>query len=213
MNKPSIHEIIRQRILILDGAIGTVIQQYALSDKDFRGEEFREHSVPLKGNNDLLNLSRPDVIREIHRAYIQAGADIIETNTFNSNAVSQEEYRTAHLVYRLNQAGARLAREEADRAWAEAGRTVYVAGSMGPTSRTLSLSPDVNRPEYRPMDFDTLAATYAEQVRGLIDGGVDLLLVETVFDALNAKAALYAIAQVQFTPSPKCRQNGKRLCP
>ncbi len=197
MNKPSIHEIIRQRILILDGAIGTVIQQYALSDKDFRGDEFREHPVPLKGNNDLLNLSRPDVIREIHRAYIQAGADIIETNTFNSNAVSQEEYRTAHLVYRLNQAGARLAREEADRAWAEAGRTVYVAGSMGPTSRTLSLSPDVNHPEYRPVDFDTLAATYAEQVRGLIDGGVDLLLVETVFDALNAKAALYAIAQAQ----------------
>ena len=194
MKKLAIQDVAKERILILDGAMGTSIQQYKLGEERFRGELFREHPVPLKGDNDVLNLTCPEVIREIHRAYIEAGADIIETNTFNSNAVSQEEYRLEGWVYRLNFEGARIAREEADQA--DEGRVVYVAGSMGPTSRTLSLSPDINRPEYRPVDFDALAATYAEQARGLIDGGVDLLLVETVFDALNAKAALYAICQV-----------------
>lgn len=193
MKKEKIQDAVRSRILILDGAMGTAIQRYGLTEEEFRGEEFGIHPVPLKGNNDILNLTRPEVIREIHRAYIEAGADIITANTFNSNVVSQEEYRTEGLVYRLNREGTRIAREEVE----TAGRTVYVAGSMGPTSRTLSLSPDADRPEYRPVDFDTLAATYEEQAEGLIDGGADLLLVETVFDGLNAKAALYAIERAQ----------------
>ena len=188
-----IQDEIKKRILILDGAMGTAIQQYGLTEADFRGSEFISHPVNLKGNNDILNLTCPEVIRQIHRSYIEAGADIIETNTFNSNAISQAEYRGEKLVYRLNYAGAKLAVTEAR----AASHQVYVAGSMGPTSKTLSLSPDVNRPEFRPVDFDTLVSTYAEQVSGLIDGGVDLLLVETVFDGLNAKAALYAITQVQ----------------
>ena len=195
-----IQDEIKKRILILDGAMGTAIQQYGLTEADFRGSEFISHPVNLKGNNDILNLTCPEVIRQIHRSYIEAGADIIETNTFNSNAISQAEYRGEKLVYRLSYAGAKLAVTEAR----AASHQVYVAGSMGPTSKTLSLSPDVNRPEFRPVDFDTLVSTYAEQVSGLIDGGVDLLLVETVFDGLNAKAALYAITQVQekkdFTP-------------
>ena len=180
-----IQDEIKKRILILDGAMGTAIQQYGLTEADFRGSEFISHPVNLKGNNDILNLTCPEVIRQIHRSYIEAGADIIETNTFNSNAISQAEYRGEKLVYRLNYAGAKLAVTEAR----AASHQVYVAGSMGPTSKTLSLSPDVNRPEFRPVDFDTLVSTYAEQVSGLIDGGVDLLLVETVFDGLNAKAA------------------------
>ena len=188
-----IQDEIKKRILILDGAMGTAIQHYGLTEADFRGSEFISHPVNLKGNNDILNLTCPEVIRQIHRSYIEAGADIIETNTFNSNAISQAEYRGEKLVYRLNYAGAKLAVTEAR----AASHQVYVAGSMGPTSKTLSLSPDVNRPEFRPVDFDTLVSTYAEQVSGLIDGGVDLLLVETVFDGLNAKAALYAITQVQ----------------
>ncbi|MDE7074542.1 MAG: homocysteine S-methyltransferase family protein, partial [Odoribacter sp.] len=157
-----IQEEIQKRILILDGAMGTAIQRRGLTEADFRGNEFARHEVNLKGNNDILNLTRPDVIREIHHAYIEAGADIIETNTFNSNALSQQEYRCEPLVYRLNREGARIAAEEARRAADGNGgmRRVYVAGSIGPTSKTLSLSPDVNRPEYRPVDFDTLAATY-----------------------------------------------------
>ena len=173
-----IQDEIKKRILILDGAMGTAIQQYGLTEADFRGSEFISHPVNLKGNNDILNLTCPEVIRQIHRSYIEAGADIIETNTFNSNAISQAEYRGEKLVYRLNYAGAKLAVTEAR----AASHQVYVAGSMGPTSKTLSLSPDVNRPEFRPVDFDTLVSTYAEQVSGLIDGGVDLLLVETVFE-------------------------------
>lgn len=190
-----IQEDIKKHILILDGAMGTAIQEYGLSESDFRGTLFARHPGNLKGNNDILNLSQPGIIRNIHRAYIEAGADIIETNTFNSNAVSQEEYQCADLIYRLNYEGAKNAVQAIRESHTE--RPVWVAGSMGPTSCTLSLSPDVNRPEYRPTDFDRLVATYTEQVKGLIDGGVDLLLVETVFDGLNAKAALYAIAQVQ----------------
>lgn len=188
-----LEELLKERILILDGAIGTAIQKYRLTETDFRGGLFASHAVNLKGNNDILNLTRPDIIRNIHRDYIEAGADIIETNTFNSNALSQEEYRCAGLVYRLNYEGARLARSVAEKT----ARPVWVAGSIGPTSKTLSLSPDVNRPEFRPVDFDLLTGTYANQVSGLIDGGVDLLLIETVFDGLNAKAALYAIDRVQ----------------
>ena len=152
--------LLEERILILDGAMGTAIQQYQLEEKDFRGEEFVNHPVNLKGNNDILSLTRPDIISRIHQSYIDAGADIIETNTFNSNAVSQADYQCSADVYRLNYAGARLAREVADKA----GRPVYVAGSIGPTSKTLSLSPDVNQPAFRAIDFDTLAATYAQQI-------------------------------------------------
>ncbi len=175
--------------------MGTAIQKFGLTETDFRGTEFAGHPVNLKGNNDILNLTNPEIIRKIHQAYIEAGADIIETNTFNSNAISQEEYHCESLVYRLNFEGASIARKTVESV--DPAKTVWIAGSMGPTSKTLSLSPDVNRPEYRPVDFDSLVSTYAEQVRGLIDGGADLLLVETVFDGLNAKAALYAIEKVQ----------------
>lgn len=185
--------LLEEKILILDGAMGTAIQQYQLTERDFRGKEFAAHPVNLKGNNDILTLTCPDIIARIHQTYIDAGADIIETNTFNSNAVSQADYECAEYVYRLNYEGARLARQMADKA----GRTIYVAGSIGPTSKTLSLSPEVNRPEYRSIDFDSLTATYEQQVCGLIEGGADILLVETVFDGLNAKAALYAIDKVQ----------------
>lgn len=195
-----LEELLKERILILDGATGTAIQKYRLTETDFRGELFASHAVNLKGNNDILNLTRPDIIRNIHRDYIEAGADIIETNTFNSNAVSQEEYRCAEWVYRLNYEGARLARSVAE----NTARPVWVAGSIGPTSKTLSLSPDVNRPEFRSVDFNRLAEAYAVQVSGLIDGGTDLLLIETVFDGLNAKAALYAVDRIQ-------REKGTRL--
>lgn len=190
-----IQEEIKKRILILDGAMGTAIQGYGLTEADFRGAEFAAHPVALKGNNDILNLTCPDLIGQIHQSYIEAGADIIETNTFNSNAVSQEDYHCEQLIYRLNYEGAQIAVESVRKACPS--RKVSIAGSIGPTSKTLSLSPDVNRPEFRPIEFDTLVATYTEQVRGLIDGGADLLLVETVFDGLNAKAALYAIEKVQ----------------
>ncbi len=188
-------ELLKEKILILDGAMGTSIQRRGLSEADFRGVEFAAHGVELKGNNDILNLTRPDIIADIHREYIDAGADIITANTFNSNAVSQAEYDCAGFVYRMARAGAEIAREVAN----AAGRKIFVAGSIGPTSKTLSLSPDVDRPEYRSVDFDTLAAAYTEQVRGLKDGGADVLLIETVFDGLNAKAAVWA-AQASGLP-------------
>lgn len=188
-----LRKLLKEKILILDGATGTAIQKFGLTEKDFRGQRFVTHPVNLKGNNDILNLTKPEVIQSIHRSYIEAGADIIETNTFNSNAISQEEYHCSELVYTLNYEGARLAKQAASLA----NRPVFVAGSIGPTSKTLSLSPDVNHPEFRPVDFDTLTAAYMTQINGLIDGGADLLLIETVFDGLNAKAALYAIDRVQ----------------
>ena len=190
-----IQKDIKKHILILDGAMGTAIQEYGLSENDFRGTLFARHPVNLKGNNDILNLTQPGIIRKIHQAYIEAGADIIETNTFNSNAISQEEYQCTDIIYQLNYEGAKNAIQAVKESHTD--RPVRVAGSIGPTSCTLSLSPDVNRPEYRPVDFDRLVDTYTEQTKGLIDGGADLLLVETVFDGLNAKAALYVIAQVQ----------------
>ena len=188
-----LRKLLKEKILILDGATGTAIQKFGLTEKDFRGQRFVAHPVNLKGNNDILNLTKPEIIQSIHQSYIEAGADIIETNTFNSNAISQEEYHCCELVYTLNYEGARLAKQTAS----QARRPVFVAGSIGPTSKTLSLSPDVNHPEFRPVDFDTLAAAYTTQINGLIDGGADLLLVETVFDGLNAKAALYAIDRIQ----------------
>ena len=185
---------LQNRIYILDGATGTALQQFRLTETDFRGEEFAQHPIPLKGNNDVLNITRPDVIRQVHQNYIGAGADIIETNTFNANAISQTEYGCTEWVERFNLEGARLAKEVAS---ACKERQIYVAGSIGPTDKSLTLAPDPDQPTYRIVNFDTLANAYASQVAALIEGGVDLLLVETIYDGLNAKAALYAIAKVQ----------------
>jgi 5-methyltetrahydrofolate--homocysteine methyltransferase len=188
--------LLQQRILILDGAMGTMIQRHGLTEADYRGERFAEHPHDLKGNNDLLLLTRPDVIRGIHAEYLAAGADILETNTFNATAISQADYHLEAVVYELNVAGARLAREVCDEYTAQnPAKPRFVAGVLGPTSRTASISPDVNDPAYRNVSFEQLVETYLEAIRGLTDGGADLLLVETIFDTLNAKAALFAIEQ------------------
>ncbi len=185
-----------RRILILDGAMGTMIQSYRLQEADYRGERFRDWPSDLKGNNDLLVLTQPAIIREIHAAYLDAGADILETNTFNSTSISMHDYGMESLVPELNRAAARLAREVADEFTArDPARPRFVAGVLGPTSRTASLSPDVNNPGFRNIHFDQLVAAYTEAVQALVEGGVDLLLVETIFDTLNAKAALFAIQQ------------------
>ncbi len=192
----TLQSLLAQRILILDGAMGTMIQRHNLTEADFRGARFAGSATPLKGNNDLLCLTRPDVIAGIHRAYLEAGADILETCSFNSNSVSQADYCLQSLVYELNLEAARLARREADAFTARTPhKTRFVAGVLGPTGKTASLSPDVNHPGARHITFDELAAAYAEAIRGLADGGADLLLVETVFDTLNAKAALFAISE------------------
>jgi 5-methyltetrahydrofolate--homocysteine methyltransferase len=191
-------DLLARRIAILDGAMGTMVQRHRLEERDFRGERFAAHGHDLRGNNDVLVLTRPDVIGGIHRQYLEAGADIIETNTFNANAISQADYGLEGLVYDLNVAGARLAREAADGVSARTpDRPRFVAGSIGPTNRTLSISPDVNNPALRAVTFDQMKAAYVDQVRGLIDGGVDLLLLETIIDALNTKAAIVAIREVE----------------
>jgi len=188
--------LLQQRLLILDGAMGTMIQRHKLQEADYRGERFSDHAHDLKGNNDLLLLTRPDVIRSIHAEYLAAGADILETCTFNATAVSQADYKLESIVYELNVAGAKLAREVCDEFTAkDPAKPRFVAGVLGPTSRTASISPDVNDPGFRNTSFDELVATYDEAIRGLTDGGADILLVETVFDTLNAKAALFAIEQ------------------
>ena len=188
--------LLSQRILVLDGAMGTMIQRHGLQEADYRGERFAEHPHDLKGNNDLLLLTRPEVIRGIHCEYLAAGADILETNTFNATAVSQADYQLESIVYELNFAGAQLARAACDEYTAQdPAKPRFVAGVLGPTSRTASISPDVNDPGYRNTHFDALVETYSEAIRGLCDGGADLLLVETVFDTLNAKAALFSIEQ------------------
>jgi len=190
--------ILAERVLILDGAMGTMIQRHTLGEAEFRGERFKNHHKDLKGDNDLLVLTQPAIIGGIHREYLAAGADIIETNTFNGQAVSQADYDLEPITYELNLAAARLAREAADEyTKKDPSRPRFVAGSMGPANRTLSISPDVGNPAFRSITFDTLKDAYADQVRGLIDGGVDLLLVETIFDTLNAKAAIVAIDEVQ----------------
>jgi len=190
-------DILRERILVIDGAMGTMIQARGLEEADFGGERFADHPRDLKGNNDLLSLTRPDVIRAIHEAYLEAGADVVETNTFNSTAVSQADYGTEAVVRELNEAAARLARQACDAAEAsDPSRPRYAAGVIGPTNRTASLSPDVNDPGLRNTDFEELRAAYSEAARGLLDGGADLLLVETIFDTLNAKAAIFAILEL-----------------
>lgn len=190
----TIENSLRKRILVLDGAMGTMIQRYQLSEEDFRGTRFKDHSKPLKGNNDLLCLTRPDVIRKIHAEYFAAGADIAETNTFSGTTIAQADYRMENVVYELNKAAAAIAREVADEFSRKTpDKPRFVAGALGPTNKTASLSPDVNDPGYRAITFDQLVEAYHEQIRGLVDGGADILLVETVFDTLNAKAALFAI--------------------
>jgi 5-methyltetrahydrofolate--homocysteine methyltransferase len=187
-------DLISRRILLLDGAMGTMIQTHGLSEAEFRGERYRDHPVPLQGNNDILSLTRPDVIGEIHRAYLEAGADIVQTNTFSSTRVAMADYGVEEDVYDINRAAAQVARAAADECTAkDPSRPRFVAGSIGPTNRTASLSPKVGDPGFRNVTFDQLATGYAEQARGLLDGGVDILLVETVFDTLNCKAALFAI--------------------
>jgi 5-methyltetrahydrofolate--homocysteine methyltransferase len=187
-----IQKIARERILILDGAMGSMLQDYRLDEAGYRGARFADWPHPLKGNNDLLNLSQPQIVEEIHAKYFAAGADMVETNTFNAQTVSMADYGMESLVRELNLAGARLARKAAD-AYSTPDKPRFVAGAIGPTNRTLSLSPDVNRPGYRAISFDELATAYQEQTEALIEGGVDVLLVETIFDTLNAKACLYAI--------------------
>ncbi len=182
------------RILILDGAMGSLIQNYRLDESGYRGARFQSWSQPVKGNNDLLNLTRADIIEDIHRQYLEAGADIIETNTFNAQIISMADYGMESLVREINVEGARLAKRAAE-ALSTPEKPRFVAGAIGPTNRTLSLSPDVNRPAYRNITFDGLAAAYQEQAEALMEGGVDVLLIETVFDTLNAKAALYAVQE------------------
>lgn len=184
------------RILIIDGAMGTMIQRYKLGEADYRGDRFKDWDQDVKGNNDLLSITQPDIIREIHGEYLKAGADIIETNTFNATTISMADYAMEELAYDINVAAAKVARQAADE-WTAKDETKprFVAGAIGPTNRTASISPDVNNPGYRNTSFDELVTAYAEQAKGLIEGGVDLILIETVFDTLNAKAAGFAVLQ------------------
>lgn len=192
-----IKEILKERILVLDGAMGTMIQRHPLEEEDFRGKHFKNHGKALKGNNDLLSITRPEIIKEIHALYYEAGADMAETNTFSGTTIAQADYDLQSAVYDINYQSARIAKEVADEFTAsEPHKPRFVAGSMGPTNRTASISPDVNDPGFRAVTFDDLVQAYKEQATALLNGGADLLLVETVFDTLNAKAALFAIEEV-----------------
>lgn len=189
-----IEETLLKKILVLDGAMGTMLQGYKFSEEDFRGDRFVDHPCSLKGNNDLLSLTQPDAIKTIHRKYFEAGADLVETNTFSSTSIGMGDYQMEAWVYEMNFESAKLAREVADEFTKKnPDKPRFVAGSIGPTNRTASMSPDVNDPGYRTVTFDELVVSYTEQVKGLVDGGSDVLLVETIFDTLNAKAALFAI--------------------
>lgn len=190
--------ILKDRILILDGAMGTMIQKYKLEEEDFRGERFKDWEILLKGNNDLLSLTRPDVIAQIHREYLEAGADIIETNTFSGTTIAMADYGMEELVYEINYESAKIAKQLCEEFTAKnPDRPRFVAGAMGPTNRTASLSPDVNDPGYRAVTFEDLRVAYKQQAEALLDGGADILLVETIFDTLNAKAALFAIDEIR----------------
>ena len=194
----TIWQEIEKRILVLDGAMGTMLQQYKFTEEDFRGDRFKDFKLPLQGNNDLLSITQPQAIRDIHAKYFEAGADIVETNTFSGTTIAMADYELEDLVYELNYESARIAKEVAHEFTVkEPHKPRFVAGSIGPTNRTASLSPDVNRPEFRAITFDELRIAYKQQVEALLDGGVDLLLVETIFDTLNAKAALFAIDEVK----------------
>jgi len=192
-----IEKILEERILVLDGAMGTMLQRHNLTEEDFRKERFESHERSLKGNNDILSLTRPEIIKEIHCKYLEAGADIIETNTFSSTSISQSDYGLEEIVYDLNYRSAIIAKEAAaEFTKKNPNKPRFVAGSIGPTNRTCSISPDVNDPGFRSISFDQLVQSYREQITALIEGGVDILLVETIFDTLNAKAALYAIDEI-----------------
>jgi 5-methyltetrahydrofolate--homocysteine methyltransferase len=193
-----IQEEIKKRILVLDGAMGTMLQRYNFSEEDFRGERFKDFPYSLKGNNDLLSITQPQAIKDVHALYFEAGADIVETNTFSGTTIGMADYHLEDIVYELNFQSAKIAREVADEFTAKnPEKPRFVAGSIGPTNRTASMSPDVNDPGYRAVTFDDLRIAYKQQVEALLDGGVDLLLVETIFDTLNAKAALFAIEEVK----------------
>jgi len=195
--RENITSILKRRIMVIDGAMGTMIQRHPLEEADFRGERFKDHSHPLKGNNDLLSITRPDIIKDIHRQYFEAGADIAETNTFSGTRIAQADYHLEDIIYDLNYQSARIAREVADEMTAkEPHKPRFVAGAMGPTNKTASLSPDVSNPGYRAITFDQLREAFKEQARGLMDGGVDILLLETIIDTLNAKAALFALQEL-----------------
>jgi 5-methyltetrahydrofolate--homocysteine methyltransferase len=192
-----IQDLLKERILVLDGAMGTMIQRHKLEESDFRGERFKNHPSPLKGNNDLLSITRPDIIKDIHMQYLEAGADIIETNTFSSTTIAQADYQLEPLAYELNFQSAKIAKEAAQEiTQRDPSKPRFVAGALGPTNKTASLSPDVNNPGYRAVTFDDLRIAYKEQAKGLIEGGADLLLIETIFDTLNAKAALFAVQEL-----------------
>lgn len=194
----NIKDILKERILVLDGAMGTMLQRHKFTEEDFRGERFKDWKHPLQGNNDLLSLTQPEAIADVHRQYFAAGADIVETNTFSGTTIAMADYFMEDLVYELNYESARIAKQVADEFTAkEPNKPRFVAGSIGPTNKTASMSPDVNDPGFRAVSFDELRIAYKQQVEALIDGGVDLLLVETIFDTLNAKAALFAIEEVK----------------
>ena len=193
-----IEEVLKERILVLDGAMGTMLQRYQFTEEDFRGVRFIDWHLPLKGNNDLLSLTQPEALKEVHTKYFEAGADIVETNTFSGTTIAMADYGMEELVYELNYESARLAKLVANEfTKKEPNKPRFVAGSMGPTNKTASLSPDVNDPGFRAVDFDELKAAYKQQAEALLDGGADVLLVETIFDTLNAKAALFAIEEVK----------------
>ncbi|KJD32535.1 5-methyltetrahydrofolate--homocysteine methyltransferase [Tamlana nanhaiensis] len=193
-----IREALKERILVLDGAMGTMLQRYKFTEEDFRGERFKDFPIPLQGNNDLLSITQPKAIKEVHAKYFEAGADIVETNTFSGTTIAMADYQMEDLVYELNYESAKIAKEVADEfTKKEPNKPRFVAGSIGPTNRTASMSPDVNDPGYRAVTFDELRIAYKQQVEALMDGGADILLVETVFDTLNAKAALFAIEEVK----------------
>lgn len=197
LERVDFNQILKERILVLDGAMGTMIQRYSLTEEDFRTPELANHHIPLKGNNDLLVLTRPDIIKEIHAAYLEAGADIVETNTFSSTSIAQEDYHLQHLAYELNVVAARIAKEVTTAfTQKNPNKPRFVAGSIGPTNKAASISPDVNNPGFRSVTFDDLKVAYKQQAAGLMEGGADLLLVETVFDTLNAKAALFGIQEL-----------------
>jgi 5-methyltetrahydrofolate--homocysteine methyltransferase len=192
----TIQDCLKERILIIDGAMGTMIQRYKLTEADYRGERFKNWASDIKGNNDLLSITQPQIIKEIHKQYLEAGADIIETNTFNAQVISLADYNMQELAYELNVAAARCARDAVKEFLAASGKwsaEKFVAGAIGPMNKTLSLSPDVNNPGFRSVTFDEVADAYYTQIKGLVDGGVDVLLIETIFDTLNAKAAIFAI--------------------
>ncbi|SNR62488.1 5-methyltetrahydrofolate--homocysteine methyltransferase [Lutibacter agarilyticus] len=193
-----IRNILKNKILVLDGAMGTMIQQYKFTEEDYRGEKFKDFNVSVKGNNDMLSITQPEAIKTIHGKYLEAGADIIETNTFSSTTIAMADYEMEDFVYELNFESAKIAKEVADEYTAKnPNKPRFVAGSIGPTNRTASMSPDVNDPGFRAVSFEDLRVAYKQQAEALIDGGVDVLLVETVFDTLNAKAALFAIEEIK----------------